>query len=172
MKVLRMFLILLVFVTLFAATSQVMAQDAEPIVVPVSGTFDFFPEVRTPIDAENRGFRDAYETEVWHGDIVGEATAPFRVYINPDGRIAAWLLAEFEGSVVGEYEGTFVMISLYTRNSRDTHWTGEWIIMSGTGDFENVQGAGTAWGPGFKPDDEEQDPDIYYRGYIVFPDSE
>lgn len=172
MKAYRFFLIIFVLGLIILPATQVVAQEAEPVVVPVSGTFDFFPEVRTAINAADRGFRDAFETEVWFGDIVGEATAPFRVYISPDGTISAWLLAEFEGSVVGEYEGTFVMVSLYTRHSRDTHWSGDWIIMSGTGDFENAQGYGTAWGPGFKPDDEAQDPDIYYSGYIVFPATE
>lgn len=160
-----------VIVLLTLLTTPLLAQDTEPVIVPVSGSFDFFPEKLGTIRADDRVFTDAFETEVWVGDIVGTADAPFRVYINPDGKIYAWLLAEFEGSVLGDYEGTFIMQSLYTRHANTTHWTGEWIIMSGAGDFENVQGAGTAWGPGFVADDTEN-PDIYYSGHLVFPGSE
>lgn len=168
----RLFVIVLAIVSLFLLVTPSLAEDGEPVVVTVSGSFDFFPESYASFASGGRKFKDAYETEVWVGDIVGTATAPFRVSVNPDGTINAWLWAEFEGTILGEYEGTMVMLSLYTRHSSQTHWSGQWIIMSGTGDLENVQGYGTAWGPGFVPDDAEQDPDIYYLGYLVFPESE
>ena len=165
----RVFVGVLAIVVLALLAIPLLAQDAEPVVVPVTGTFDFVPESYATFKVADRVFKDAYEEEVWFGDIVGTATAPFRVSINPDGTIHAWLMAEFEGTVKDEYEGTMVMLSLYTRHSSSTHWAGEWIILSGTGDFENVQGYGTAWGPGHVADDPEGDPDIYYSGHLVFP---
>jgi len=166
----RYIISLLVIVSMFLMVAPAMADEDPPTIVTVSGSFDFFPESYATYIDGGRMLKDAYEEEIWVGDIVGTATAPFRVSVNPDGTMNAWLLAEFEGTILGEYEGTLVMMSLYTRHSKNTHWSGEWIIMSGTGDFENVQGYGTAWGPGFIPDDTE--PDIYYLGYLVFPDNE
>lgn len=166
----RYFISILIVVCLFLLIAPVMADEESPTTVTVSGSFDFFPESYASFASDGRAFKDAYEEEIWVGDIVGTATAPFRVSINPDGTISAWLIAEFEGTILGEYEGTLVMLSLYTRHSKNTHWSGQWIIMSGTGDFVNLQGYGTAWGPGFIPDDPE--PDIYYLGHLIFPDSE
>lgn len=150
---------------LTALSGAAVAQ--EPI--PVSGTFDYTPEVFARVPGGGGVFVDASEAEVWTGDIEGTAAAPFRVVVGPDGSFEAWILAEFEGTVLGEYGGTMVMASRYTRPAATAHWTGEWIILSGTGDLENVHGHGSAWGPGFNREDPEAGPDIFYSGEVIFP---
>jgi hypothetical protein len=80
----------------------------------------------------------------------------------------AWLLAEFEGMVLGEYEGTMVIMSTYRRNAATADWYGEWMILSGTGDLATLQGHGVAWGPGFSASDPEASPDLFYSGEVVF----
>ena len=155
------------FCCLFLKAVAGAALAQEP--VPVSGGFDYTPEVFARVPGGGGMFVDASEDEVWSGDIEGTAVAPFRVVVSPDGSFQAWLLAEFEGTVLGEYSGTMVMSSKYTKPNATAEWTGEWIILSGTGDLENVHGHGSAWGPGFNPKDPEAGPDIFYSGEVFFP---
>ncbi len=155
--------IAIAYFCLTALSGAALAQ--EPI--PVSGSFDYTPEVFSRIPSGGSAFVDASEDEVWTGDIEGTAVAPFRMVVTPDGAFDAWLVAEFEGTVLGEYEGTMRVLSRYQRPAASAHWTGEWIILSGTGELENVHGHGTAWGPGFNRDDPEAGPDIFYSGEVV-----
>jgi hypothetical protein len=158
----------LTFCCLVLAGMSGAALAQEP--VSVSGTFDYTPEVFARNQVGGSVFVDASEAETWKGDIEGKAVAPFRMVISPDGGSDAWLLAEFEGTVLGEYEGTMVVASRYTKPAATAQWTGEWIILSGTGELENVQGHGDAWGPGFNREDPEAGPDIFYSGVVVFPE--
>lgn len=135
--------------------------------IPVSGSFDYTPEIFAQVPASGSMFFDASEDEVWVGDIAGTAVSPFRMVVTPDGVWDAWLYTEFAGTVLGEHEGTMVILARYQRPAPDAHWSGEWIILSGTGDLENVQGHGTSWGPGFNADDPEAGPDIFYSGQVV-----
>jgi hypothetical protein len=139
--------------------------------VPVSGSFNYTPEIFTQVSAGNSQFFDASEDEVWTGDIKGTAVSPFRMVITPDGVWDAWLYTKFEGTVLGKYKGTMVLVSRYKRLAPDAHWAGEWIILSGTGDLEHVQGHGTAWGPGFNAKDPEAGPDIFFSGEVVLQPS-
>ena len=136
--------------------------------IPVSGSFNYTPEIFAKVSVGDSVFFDASEDEVWVGDLEGTAVSPFRMVVTPDGVWDAWLYAEFKGTVFGEYEGTMSIASRYKRPAPDAHWAGEWIILSGTGELENVQGHGTAWGPGFDPKDPEAGPDIFYSGEVVF----
>ena len=150
---------------LSATSGAAIAQEQ----VPVSGSFNYTPEIFAQVPAGTSVFFDASEDEVWTGDIEGTAVAPFRMVITPNGVWDAWLHAEFEGTVLGEHDGTMTIASRYMRPSPDAHWTGEWIILGGTGDLEGVQGHGTAWGPGFDAENPEAGPDIFYSGVVVMP---
>ena len=152
------------FFMLTAMAGNVLAQ--EPI--PVSGSFDYTPEVFSRVPGGGSVFVDASEAEVWTGDIQGTSVAPFRVVVAPDGSFEAWLLAEFEGTVLGEHSGTMVIASKYKKPAATAHWTGEWIILGGTGGLENVHGHGSVWGPGFNPKDPDASPDIFYSGEVFF----
>ena len=137
--------------------------------VPVSGSFNYTPEIFAQVPSGDSVFVDASEDETWTGDIEGPAVAPFRMVVTPDGAFDAWLYSEFEGTVLGEHEGTMVVLSRYKRPAASAHWTGDWIILRGTGGLQDVHGFGTAWGPGFDADDPEAGPDIFYSGQVVFP---
>ena len=137
--------------------------------IPVSGSFDYTPQIFTQFKAGDSQFFDASEDEVWTGDIVGTAVSPFRMVITPDGVWDAWLYTEFKGTVLGKYAGTMTVVSRYKRLAPKAHWAGEWMILSGTGDLKNVQGHGTAWGPGFDPEHPEAGPDIFFAGQVVVP---
>ncbi len=150
---------------LTAVVGTALAQ--EPI--PVSGSFDYTPKVFARVTGGGSVFVDASEDEVWTGDIEGTAVAPFRIVVSPDGSFDAWLLAEFDGTILRKYNGTMVIASRYERPAATAHWTGKWIILSSTGELENIQGHGSAWGPGFNPKDPEAGPDIFYSGEVIFP---
>lgn len=145
----------------------VYAQEQKPI--PVSGSFNYTPKIFSQVSGGGSKFFDASEDEVWTGDIAGTAVSPFRMVTTPDGVWDAWLYTNFEGTVLGKYKGTMNIVSRYKRLAPDAHWAGEWMILSGTDDLKNVQGHGTAWGPGFNPKDPEAGPDIFFSGEVVFP---
>jgi Protein of unknown function (DUF3224) len=150
--------------SLTAVPGVALAQET----IPVSGSFDYTPEIFTKVPGGDSVFFDASEDEVWTGDIEGTAVSPFRMVVTPDGGWDAWLYSEFKGTV-GAHEGTMRIVSRYKRPAQDAHWAGEWIILSGTGELEHVQGHGSAWGPGFNAKDPEAGPDIYYSGEVIFP---
>ncbi len=152
-----------------AGAGAVFAADAATVEpMPVSGSFDYTPHVFSQIAAGGGAFVDASEDEVWSGDIKGTSVAPFRVVVSPDGSVAAWVNSEFKGTVLGKYEGTMNIVTLYTKPAQKAHWTGEWIILSGTGGLKNVQGHGAAWGPGAGGAGPGV-PAINYSGEVVFP---
>lgn len=147
-----------------AMTGASLAQEA----VSVAGSFNYTPEVFAQIPAGDTVFFDASEDEVWIGDIEGTAVSPFRMVVTPDGSFDAWLYTEFKGTVLGEHEGTMVVLSRYTRPAASAHWTGEWMILSGTGGLENAHGHGAAWGPGNNAADPDAGPEIFYSGEVLF----
>jgi hypothetical protein len=157
-----------VVVTLSLGLPFAQAQDGESPIIPVSGTFDYTPTRNYALEVGGSTFIDATEDEIWSGDFEGTSVAPFRVVASSTGIWDAWLLAEFEGAVLGEYEGTMVIMSTYRKNAATAEWYGEWMILSGTGDLATLQGHGVAWGPGFRATDPEASPDIYYSGEVVF----
>jgi urocanate hydratase len=137
----------------------------EPI--PVSGSFDYTWEELAAVVAGDTYVADYSEDETWLGDFEGTAVSPFLFVQRPSGSIEAWIYTEFEGTVLGEYEGTFVMMAVYKAPSDSTEWHGEWVILSGTGDLANLRGFGTAWGPGSSNEDDGIT-DIYYSGEVYF----
>jgi hypothetical protein len=146
----------------------VAAQDEAPQEpIPVSGSFNYtYEELATKV-AGDTFIGDYVENEDWVGDFEGAAVSPFPFIQYPTGEIEAWLYTEFEGTVLGEYKGTMVMIAVYKAPSENTEWHGEWVILSGTGDLEYLRGHGTAWGPGSTNEDDGVI-DIYYSGEVFF----
>jgi hypothetical protein len=120
--------------------SSLPAAALEQGPIPVAGSFNYTPEILASATAEGYTLSDATEQEVWIGDFVGTAVSPFPLIAWESGARDAWLLTE---------------------------WHGEWMIVSGTGDLENLRGHGVAWGPG-SGNAEEGMPHIYYRGTVMF----
>ena len=126
--------------------------------------------------ADSNLFLYAGESEEWIGDFVGDGEAVFTVVIHKpvfdeEGNIIdssfwnVWLRSTFTGTVDGKF-GT-LLIQLVGKKPGafpDQWWTGQWVIISGTGELANLQGQGNWWGPGFGA----AGPDIWYEGRIHF----
>jgi hypothetical protein len=144
--------------------------------IPVSGTLDYTFTITDIWVADGNTFIEATEKEVWTGNFSGTAQSVFRVVIFSSGFWNVWLRSNFTGEVDGK-SGTMVIQLVGKRTWWDEErfwWYGQWVILSGTGELENLRGRGTWWGPGYEGVDEEipeipgERPDIYYEGEIHF----
>jgi hypothetical protein len=146
------------------------AQESEPTLVPVSGDAYYFPETLYTTALGDTMYAQATDEEFYSGDFEGTAKGSYRVFMRPDGSWDTWLLGEFEGTVLGEYEGTMTWLWTWTLYDPTSEWFAKWRILSGTGDLENVWGSGTAWGPGWNPEDPEStEPSFFYKGELIIP---
>lgn len=129
----------------------------------VEGSFDYEYELlEEPRLADGNVFVYAKEWETWTGDFEGTAESVFRVTQFSSGFWNVWLRGAFAGMVQGK-QGTMVF-QLVGKKPAGEDWYGQWVIISGTGELENLQGQGAWWGPGFGA----PGPDIYYSGSIHF----
>lgn len=93
-------------------------------------------------------------TDDWTGDFAGTATQDFVLVNHPVADFNYYSgLITFTGTVLDE-EGTLVMKANGkqaggTLAPSAAQWTGHWVIISGTGDLENLRGQGTFAGPSF-----------------------
>lgn len=157
------FTLLVVCMVAFLSMLWMPALHATPP-TPVSGTFDYTFEITDERWADGHYFFEATEWETWEGDFEGTAVSFFRVvWFNFDsGPLNVWLRADFEGTVMGR-EGTLV-IQLVGWRYLPEDWSGQWVIISGTGELANLRGQGIWGGPGFGA----PGPDIWYSGQIHF----
>ena len=152
----------------FMVSMPVAAQESIPETIPISGSLDYVPTLLLMEDVGGTTFWDVLEDEVWMGDIAGTASGNDRIMTWASGESEAWITFEIDATVLGEYEGTLNIISVWKKKGPTDYWHGEWTIMSGTDDLEHIHGFGVGWGPGFNREDPEASPDIYYTGEIVF----
>ena len=144
------------------------AQDDGPESIPVSGTYNYTPNILSAVEVDGTMHFDVTAVAEYSGDFEGSEVANYRAVIEPTDAWDSGAIAEFEGTVLGEYEGTMVIWSVWKRQASTAHWYAEWWILSGTGDLANIYGRGFAWGPGFNPEDPEAKPHAYYSGNIFF----
>ena len=139
--------------------------DAQPEVevFPISGTIIYSPpELLSLLVIDGETYADVTDVGEWAGDIVGTESNNYRAMFEASGAGTAPVLAEIEGTVLGEYEGSMVVWSQWKRVSETSEWHAEWWILSGTGDLANVFGRGFIWGPG------ESGLDYEYSGTVFF----
>lgn len=165
MQHLKLFLLSIIVVAL---SFPLAAQEGDLELIPISGSLDYVPEMLLFQEVGAITFFDATETEVWAGDFAGNATAQDRIMIRSSGVWEAWIVFEFEGTVLGDYEGSMIIMSVWKREAASADWHGEWVILTGTGDLENIHGFGVGWGPGFDREDPQASPDIFYSGEVSF----
>jgi hypothetical protein len=134
--------------------------------IPTEGYFDYTYTITGTKVADGNLFIYATEDEIWVGDLAGTSQAAFRVEIFTEGFWNVWLRSTFTGTVQDK-SGTMVIQLVGKRTMWDSErfwWSGQWVIISGTGELENLRGQGTWWGPGFGA----VGPDIFYSGQIHF----
>jgi hypothetical protein len=155
-------------VAVLLLTLPAYAQEDGPEPIPVSGTYNYTPNILSTVVIDGTTYFDVTADAVWFGDFEGTEVANYRAVIEPSDAWDSGVISEFDGTVLGEYEGTMVIWSVWKRMSSTAHWYAEWWILSGTGDLANIYGRGHAWGPGFNPEDPEAEPDVYYSGEVFF----
>jgi hypothetical protein len=157
----KMSLVVLTLIMVLSALAM-PAYAAGP--TPVSGTFDYSFVVDDTRSANGNTFLYATEWEEWAGDFSGQGEATFRVQVFPSGDMNVWLRSEFQGTVTGVEAGDDdkMIIQLVGEKPFGEDWSGQWVIIGGTGALAQVRGQGTWGGPGFGP----VTPMIWYNGQI------
>ena len=93
----------------------------------------------------------ATEHDTFTGTFIGFGEGPFTMTFHPDGFYTGSGRTTFTGEVLGE-EGTLVIMWVGMTKWNDAEdawwWWFKWVILSGTGELENLRGQGTCWGPG------------------------
>ena len=123
-----------------------------------SGTWEYTPGVKDFRYGDSYTFILGDEDGTWTGTFTGTSYDVFSAVIQPSGIVYLhYGLIFFEGTVDGK-EGTLI-ISFAPGENIGGEWSGEWEILSGTDDLENLRGHGTWWGPS---------KDLEYSGKIYF----
>jgi len=90
------------------------------------------------------------------------------VLVYPDTGLKEVVLLSVHETEVDGKAGT-VVVRLIGKKPEGGDWFGSWVILSGTGDLENLRGQGIWRGPGYEgPQIPGDYPDIYYSGHIRF----
>ena len=115
---------------------------------PASGKLTYTPfPVGEPKMAGGNVFLNTIEVASWEGMFVGDSLNEGEVVIHRSGLVSYKATGNFSGSVDG-LEGELTFRLLGTKSSLTSPWTGQWIILGGTGELTNLRGQGTLFGPG------------------------
>ena len=133
---------------------------------PVSGEWTYIPSIISERWANGNLFREGEEDSEWTGDFFGESYDTFTVILHdadpmPPTFVNVIGVINFVGSV-GDKEGTLVIKFIGKKTGDPLEWYGTWVILSGSGELENLRGRGTWWGPSM---------DLDYAGKIHFEPS-
>jgi hypothetical protein len=132
---------------------------------PASGTWVYTPSPISTRWAGSNFIVDGQEDSIWTGTFDGTSYDKFTVVKHdayPDPNFPRFVnvigVINFEGKV-GDNEGTLVIKFVGKLTGDPLLWHGTWVILSGTGDLENLRGRGTWYGPSRN---------LVYDGYIHF----
>jgi hypothetical protein len=132
----------------------------------VEGLLRYVPTILEVRIAGGNTFVITNEESIWEGAFVGTSTQTGnRVVIHASGQWFYTAISYFEGTVAGK-SGSLVMSFVGSRPEATAEWTGEWVILRGTGELAHLRGQGIFWGPGSPGDGEWGD--IFYAGTIHF----
>lgn len=109
-----------------------------------SGAWTYVPTFTQEVRGRNM-FRYGEEDSTWTGTFEGTSEDVFTAVIHPSGVVTVKGLIDFRGIVNGA-EGTLVVRFVGSR-VLPGDWYGQWVILSGEGDLDNLHGRGTWWGP-------------------------
>ena len=136
------------------------------------GLWQYIPNPLAPEDVRVVGgntFIDSTEVGRWTGTFEGDSTEAGTVVIHSQGFLSFKAIVSFVGKVDGK-SGTMEMsvVGSMPDELPGSIWEGKWVILSGTGDLNNLHGQGTWWGPGWDPAKPEEWGNINYLGNIHF----
>ena len=134
-----------VFLLVLVLWAPITASPPEP----ASGKLVYTPfPIGEPKTAGGNLFFNTTEDASWkEGMFVGESLNEGKVVIHSSGLVTYEATGYFSGSVDG-LEGGLTFRLLGTKSSLTSPWTGQWIILGGTGELTNLRGQGTLSGPG------------------------
>jgi hypothetical protein len=117
--------------------------------------------------ADGNTFMNTTEEADWYGILDGKSSDVGRVTIFSSGGWHYKAIATFEGTVDGK-SGTLEISLVGRRPDAVSEWEGTWVILSGTGDLENLHGHGTFWGLGYTGNPPDAPGRIDYEEQIHF----
>jgi len=124
------------------------------------GRWYYTPYPSPPRWADGNQFIYGYEYSTWTGTFDGTSYDVFTVVVHPSGFRYVEGLIDFDGTVMGK-SGSMVIrfVGKGTGTPPTVEWSGQWVILSGTGELASLCGQGTWWGPAKA---------VYYSGKIHF----
>jgi len=113
----------------------------------------FQPIVFDPYDGDpNKSFAAVPYISNWTGFFTGDSKDyGMAIFHGPEPMLFVDTVT-FDEVEVGGVSGGLEMDVLGDRPDLDSDWRGTWVITSGTGELEDLQGHGTWWGPGWLGD--------------------
>lgn len=124
-----------------------------------SGTWWYFPIIDDVRVAGCNTFIDSFEIGEWTGSFAGDSTELGKVVAYCNGHLSFNATVTFVEVTIAGKQGGLVM-SVAGTLPVGSEWTGSWVILSGTGELENLRGQGAWWGPGA--------PDWEQWGYVDY----
>jgi len=164
MNKLRWILILMV-IGAFLLGGTIPAAASPP--VNSNGYLEYIPSIVDVWTADGNTFMDTTEVADWYGALSGTSSDVGKVVIHASGAWFYKATASFEGTVDGK-SGTLKISMLGKRPDAISEWQGTWVILSGTGELENLRGHGTFWGLGYTGNPPDVPGRIDYAGEIHF----
>ncbi len=144
MRKVSIFLLLLVMVLAFMQWAPVSASAPTDVV----GKLFYVPYLAgEPKIVGGNTFLKTYEDSWWEGTLEGYSYDECKVVVHRSGLWTYNAKAYFSGSVDGR-TGELTLRLNGRRPDAFSEWTGQWVILSGTGELANLHGQGTFYGPG------------------------
>jgi ABC-type Fe3+-hydroxamate transport system substrate-binding protein len=123
--------------------------------VESDGVWCYLPRPRDPSTdflkvAGNNYYQAASDVGEWTGVFTGTSEDYGVTIEHRSGRIIYIGTVLFDTIEVEGSSGGLELYATGVRPDRVSDWTGTWVVTSGTGELESLQGHGTFWGPGWQ----------------------
>ena len=148
------------FVSLLFVPTLIAKHDDQGPAIFAYGKWTYTPIEKDTreIDGGDYLFVLGSEQGIWTGTFTGTSYDAYVAMAHSGVSHLYYGLIEFESVVVDGREGSLI-ISFGPGEKVEGQWSGEWEVVSGTGELENLHGKGTWWGPSKNLD---------YEGHLHF----
>lgn len=166
MRKIAYFILMLVAALTFMQVAPAAASES----FDASGTLTYIPyPVGEPKIAGGNIFFQTTEESWYVGGFVGTADSDCLVIVHTNGSWTYQAESYFTGTVNG-HEGEMTLRLSGRRPDAFSEWTGEWVILGGSGELATLHGQGVFHGAG-SPDFGELG-EITYEGQVHFDPAE